>query len=62
MVTVTQETPGAYVANIAAPVTPAELAELAAALPADAVCTDTEVDHDGTLFMTWEVASVTPID
>jgi hypothetical protein len=62
MVTVTQETPGAYIANIAAPVTPANLAELAAALPAGAVLTDTEVDLNGALFMAWEVASVTPLD
>jgi hypothetical protein len=62
MITVTNEAAGAYVANIAAPVTPAELAELAAALPADALLTDMEVDHDGALFMAWEVASVTPLD
>ncbi|WP_327009476.1 hypothetical protein OHA72_20880 [Dactylosporangium sp. NBC_01737] len=55
---ITQPSPGVYVAVLDAPVTPADLTELAGSLPADAALTDVEQDG-GHLLMTWEVHRVT---
>ncbi|MEV1328915.1 hypothetical protein AB0J20_04980 [Micromonospora costi] len=59
---IVEDSPGLYVATVDAPVTVADLAELAAQLPPDAICTDIELDHDGTLYGTWEVSQVVPVD
>ncbi|MEU7773672.1 hypothetical protein AB0C44_20325 [Micromonospora taraxaci] len=58
---ITEETPGQFVAILEMPVTPADLAELAAQLPAEAVCTHIEPDGDS-VYTTWELHRVMPVD
>ncbi|MEU1585232.1 hypothetical protein [Micromonospora sp. NPDC005710] len=58
---ITEETLGQFIAVLDMPVTPADLTELAAQLPADAVCTHLEVDGDS-VYTTWELHRVVPVD
>jgi hypothetical protein len=53
---------GTWVAVMPAPVTAEALADLAARLPSGAHLSDSDTDHDGTLYTTWEVHRVIPID
>ncbi|WP_327031826.1 hypothetical protein [Micromonospora ureilytica] len=58
---ITEETPGQLVAILEMPVTPADLTELAAQLPADVVCTHIEPDGDS-VYTTWERHQIIPVD
>ncbi|MGV9212582.1 hypothetical protein ACTFTM_12055 [Micromonospora sp. RB23] len=58
---ITEETPGQLVAILEMPVTPADLTELAAQLPAEAHMTDVEQEGDS-VYMTWERHQVVPVD
>lgn len=58
---ITEEAPGLFAAVLDMPVTPADLAELAAQLPAEAHLTDVEQDGDS-VYTTWEVHRVAPIN
>ncbi|MGY3516645.1 hypothetical protein ACVMYR_10075 [Micromonospora sp. PTRAS2] len=60
---ITEEKPGEWIAVLDLPIAPEDLTELAAQLPVDVVCTHVDGDADGrTLYMTWEVHRVIPVD
>ncbi|SIN38076.1 hypothetical protein [Micromonospora cremea] len=52
---VVRDSANVFVTYVDPPVTPVRLAELAAQLPPEAVCTEVVLDPDGILFATFEV-------
>jgi hypothetical protein len=46
--------PGSYVVAVPAPVTPADLVEIATGLPPGVIMESIEQDHDGTVYVLWQ--------
>ncbi|PWR07589.1 hypothetical protein DKT69_34520 [Micromonospora sicca] len=59
---VVQDSANVFVTYVDPPVTPVRLAELAAQLPPEAVCTEVVLHPDGILFATFETGQVAATD